>query len=281
MEKFDLISHGSIILSVLIGASIITYLLRKALNVYINKVYKDLKGQTNVNFIKNSVSFTVYSIGLIIIFTSIPPFEKFGTTLFAGAGVLAAIVGFASQKAFSNIISGVFIIIFRPFRVGDTIEPSSGKKGVVEEITLRHIVIRDYEFRRVIIPNSTISDDVIVNSTILNEYIRKHVVIGISYDSDLKKAIKIFKEVCEAHPSSIDNRTEKEKKAGEDKVTIIVEGLNNSSVDLRAYVWAEDNDKAFFMMTEIFKETKLRFDQEGIEIPFPHRTVVFKNKPNL
>ena len=102
--------------------------------------------------------------------------KSLGTALFAGAGILAVIVGFASQKAFANIISGIFILISKPFKMSDIIEFTDGKKGVVEEITLRHTIIKDYENRRIIIPNSIISEETIINSNIQDEKIRKHIV---------------------------------------------------------------------------------------------------------
>ena len=85
---------------------------------------------------------------------SIPSLKNLGTALFAGAGVMAAVKGFASQAAFSNIISGVFVILFKPFRVGDIVQLTNGLKGKVTDITFRHTVIKDYENRRIIIPNS-------------------------------------------------------------------------------------------------------------------------------
>jgi len=71
--------------------------------------------------------------------------------MLAGAGILAVAVGFASQAALSNIISGVFVVIFKPFRVGDRLKINE-LTGVVEDITLRHTVIRDLENKRIIIP---------------------------------------------------------------------------------------------------------------------------------
>jgi small-conductance mechanosensitive channel len=273
----EIFEYAGIIVLILVVASISVLLLRKVISVIINRRYgNNLKGQTNISFIKNSISFVVYFLALVLIFIQIPPLKSLGENLFAGAGILAAIVGFASQKAFSNIISGVFIILFRPFSVGDTIEPSSGRKGVVEEITLRHIVIRDYENRRIVIPNSSISDDVIVNSTISDEKIRVHVPFSISYDSDVDLARKLIKEEAEKHPFSLDNRDHKELENNDPIVDVIVLGLGDFSVNLRAYVWVEDNDHAFTIKNELFESVKKRFDKEGVEIPFPYRTLVMK-----
>ena len=183
-------------------------LLRIVINQFVRRFSDTIKADpTNFSFIKNSVSFLVYTIALVVIFYEIPSLKAFGKAIFAGAGILAAIIGFASQKAFSNIISGIFILIFKPFRVGDTVEFGSVYKGIVEEITLRHTVIKDYENRRVLVPNSIISDDTIINSNVTDTMIRKHVVFGISYDSDVDKAIKIIQEEAIKHPLFIVHST--------------------------------------------------------------------------
>ena len=139
----------------LISAILLAFIIRKLLSVFISKYAVKLKANpTNFAFIKNSVSFIVFASALIFIFYKIPYLKSIGAALFAGAGITAIIIGFASQKAFSNIVSGVFILIFKPFKITDTIEFKDGQKGIVEEITLRHTVINNYENRRIIIPNS-------------------------------------------------------------------------------------------------------------------------------
>ena len=85
----------------------------------------------------------------------------------------------------------ITILVFRPFRVNDVIEIGTGTKGVVEEITLRHTIIRNYENRRIIIPNAIISEETIVNSNLIEEKIKKHIEFGISYESNVDLAKKI------------------------------------------------------------------------------------------
>jgi len=229
-------------------------------------------------FLKNSISFILYSVGIYWIFYNIPYFKTLGSALFAGAGIFAAVIGFASQKAFSNIISGLFILIFKPFRVGDIIEVSANSKGVVEEITLRHTVIRDYEFRRVVIPNAIISEQTIINSTITDEKIRKHIEIGISYESDIDLAIKIIQQVIENHPLVLDNRTNEEKELNEPIVPIKLIGLGDFAVTLKAYAWVKNNADSFALLTDSLYSIKKEFVKQGIDIPYPHRTIVYKDK---
>src|SRR5210317_644445 len=170
----------------LVSAILATIILRKLIGIFIRKYSKRLKADpTNFSFIKNSVGFLIYSAAIIFIFYKTPYLQSVGKALFAGVGVTAIVVGLASQKALANIISGVFILIFKPFRIDDVIEFKDGQKGMVEEITLRHTIIKDYENRRIVIPNSAISEETIINSSIQDERIRKNVVFSISYDSDV------------------------------------------------------------------------------------------------
>lgn len=273
-ETFNYILLIAITLAV---AILVSMILRKILSVFISKYAKRLKTDpTNFSFIKNSVGFIIYTSAIIFIFFKIPYLKSLGTALFAGAGILTVVIGFASQKAFSNIISGIFILIFKPFKISDVIEFKDGHKGLVEEITLRHTIIKDYENRRIIIPNSIISEETIINSSIQDEKIRKHIEFSISYDSNINKAIDIIRDEVLKHPMLVDNRTEEEVAMNETSVIIRVMALSDYSVDLKAYVWTTGNDTAFILKCDILKSVKERFDKEGIEIPFPYRTIVYK-----
>ncbi|MDA3853028.1 MAG: mechanosensitive ion channel family protein [Bacteroidales bacterium] len=273
-ETIDYLLLVAITLAVAIVTSLI---LRKLLSIFITKYAKKLRADpTNFSFIKNSVGFITFTLAITFIFIKIPYLKSLGTALFAGAGVLAIVFGFASQKAFTNIISGVFILIFKPFKISDIIEFNDGNLGIVEEITLRHTLIKDYENRRIVIPNSIISEETIVNSSIQDEKIRKHVVFSISYDSNIDKAIDIIRDEAEKHPLLIDNRTKDEMADNEPSVVVRVISLSDFSVDLKAYTWTRGFDHAFVIKCDLLKSVKERFDKEGIEIPFPYRTIVYK-----
>lgn len=265
------------ILILLALAQIVTVLLKRGVNIYIRKQSKKVNADpTNFTFLKNSVSFIIYTSVIISIFYIIPQLKALGTALFASAGVFAAIIGFASQKAFSNIISGIFILIFKPFKVKDVIEIDALKRGVVEEITLRHTIIRNYENRRIIIPNSIISEETIVNSNIIDEKIKKFVEFDISYESDITLAKKIIEEEALKHNLCLDNRSEDEKKNNEPQVIVRVIKLGEFSVTLRAYVWAKCHYDSFIISCDLNESVKLRFDNFGISIPYPHRTIINK-----
>jgi len=270
--------YGTLILGSLLLAFIASSIIRKLLNLFIVKYSKRLKADpTNFSFLKNSVSILIYTITIIFIFLKIPYLRSLGTALFAGAGIIAMVIGFASQKAFSNIISGVFILIFKPFRVNDTIEFLNSTKGIVEEITLRHTIIRNYENRRVIIPNGIISDDTIINSNIIDQKIRMHIVFSISYDSSIEKATSIIREESMKHASFLDNRSEDDKLNNIPAVNVRLIELADFALKLKAYVWTTNNDDAYALKCDVLRSVFDRFNKEGIEVPFPYRTIVYKN----
>jgi len=160
--------------------------------------------------------------------------------------------------------------------VNDMIEFLDGTKGIVEEITLRHTVIRNFENRRIIIPNGNISEDTIINSTIMDTKIRRHITYGISYDSNIDKAVSIIQEESMKHPNFIDNRTTEEKQKNAPPVLVRLVALADFSVQLKSYVWSNTNGESWALQCDVMKSVFERFNKEGIEVPFPYRTIVYK-----
>jgi small-conductance mechanosensitive channel len=136
-------------------------------------------------------------------------------------------------------------------------------------------VIRNFENQRIIIPNSIISNERLVNAHYEEPKVCRFVEIGISYGSDIDLAKKIMAEEIENHPLSIDNRTPEEKKDNEPVVTVRVIMLGESSVNLRAWAWSENPPDGFILFTDVIESIKKRFDKEGINIPFPQRTLSY------
>ena len=234
---------------------------------------------TRYNFFKNASEFLIMLIAIVIIFRSIPALRGFGDTLLTGAGILAAIVGFASQSAFSNIVSGVFLVIFRPFSVGDRIRVGQLYSGDVEDITLRHTVIKDFENKRIVIPNTVISNEVIINSTIVDEKVCMFIEFGISFDAEIQNAQHIIQQEAVKNPYCIDNRTAEEKAKGEHSVMVRVMGFNELGTQLRGYAWARNPNEGFELKCELHKSIKERFDKEGIGMAIPLRMIAYKNQP--
>lgn len=280
----DEIWHLPLLVSLIILATIIIgSITTRIINVMIkrNRDFEDNADVTNLVFFKRSVIVLIYLTGISFAIYMIPQLRVIATSLLAGAGLFAIAIGFASQAALANVIGGLFIVLFKPYKIGDRIQIRTDLSGVVEDINLRHTVIRNFENKRIIIPNSVISNEVVVNSNYEDNKICKWIDMGISYGSDIDLAKEIMKDEVLKHPLFVDNRTEEQVKEGEEIVPVRVIMMGDSSVNLRAWSWAKNPPDAFVMGCDLLESIKKRFDKEGVEIPFPHRTLVYKNtKPD-
>lgn len=216
----------------------------------------------------------IYLLGLGLIFYTIPGLRALSVGLFAGVGVLGIVVGLAAQDTLANIIAGISLAIFQPFRLGDRLK-ISGEYGRVEDITLRHTVIRTWENKRIIIPNHIISKEPVINYSITDEKILKFVDMSISYDSDIDFARKIMMDEVKKHPDVLDIDTSKDINTPELPI-VRVRKLEDSGVTLRLMFWTKNQAVAVRTGYELQESIKKRFDKEGVEIPYPYRTIVYK-----
>jgi len=232
--------------------------------------------QTTSSFIQRLIVYTLYIIGMAIFLSLIPGMEKVSSSILAGAGIMAMAVGFASQEALSNFVSGLFIVFGKPFRIGDSIMIDSVVNGTVAEITLRHTIIKSLDNRMIIIPNSKINSSTIVNSTIGEQDTCSFIEVGVSYDTNLDKAINVMRDEIMHHPLLIDRRTPEEKQSNTPQVVIRVIALGDSAITLKAWAWAANAGNAFVLKCDLLKSIKERFDKENIEIPYPYNNVIVK-----
>ncbi len=266
------------VVAILVIAFVVGSVLRFLMGRFLRASTRKLKvDPTRYNFFKNAVDFIVFLIAAIIIFRSIPSLHAYGNTLITGAGVLAAVVGFASQTAFSNIVSGFFLVIFRPFSVGDRVKIGQLYSGDIEDITLRHTVIKDFENKRIIIPNNVISNETIINSTIIDEKVIVFVEVVIAFDADTDKTIRIIQEEALKHPFCIDTRSSEELLKGDHQVMVRVMGFTEIGVQLRAYASARNANDGFELKCDVLKSVKDRFVKENVDIAYAYRTLIQKH----
>jgi len=233
---------------------------------------------TSFQFFRHIISALIYIVGIAAALTQIPEFKIVGHSLLAGAGVISLVAGLASQQALSNIMSGILIVVFKPFRLNDKITLRGTFTGVVEDINLRQVVIRDVENNRIIIPNSVISSDLIVNAHMNDTRCCKMIDFSIGYSSDMDKALDIMREEVLKHPLRIDERSKADIKNNVPPVIARVVGMGDSAVNLRVWAWAKNPADAYPMFCDLLQSIKNRFDKEGIEIPFPQRDVHLKGQ---
>lgn len=267
---------GILLLTILMAV-----LVRKAFERFVRvRANLDSNDRTSLAFSRHLVVALIYVAGIAFALLQIPEMRIVGHSLLAGAGIISLVAGLASQQALSNIMSGILIVIFKPFRIGDKIT-ISGFVGVVEDMNLRQVVLRDFENNRVIVPNSLVSSAIVLNAHLSDAKSCKMIEVGIGYKSDIDAALRILCEEVAAHPLRIDNRTTEDIEKGVPPVVARVVGLGDSSINLKVWAWAANPSDAFAMYCDLLRSVKLRFDREGIEIPFPQRVVTLaKDSPD-
>lgn len=200
---------------------------------------------------------------LVLIFTVLAVLAKFGVqtaSLIAVLGAAGLAVGLALQGTLSNVAAGVMLLIFRPFRTGHYVEVG-GVAGTVKELTLFTTELATPDNVQIIVPNSDVWGQPITNYT-YHPQRRLDMTFGISYDDDIGKAMEIIRRELEADKRCL----------SEPEPFIGVINLGDSSVDIVTRVWVMNANywPAKFDLTRRIKE---RFDEGGITIPFPVRTV--------
>ena len=250
-----------------IARAILIYFLKR-------KLTKKKFGVTSLKFTRNSLRFVFGLLAIGIVISTVPLFKEKAGYIFSGAGILAAIVGFAAKDALSNLVAGLFIVLFKPFRVGDYIKLDKERSGIVEDITLRHTVINNFENKRLIIPNSIISTESVLNHTIddTNVLSFNNFLVGLYADVDLAK--QIIEEEANKLEFVIDNRSPEQVIANSPQFDIRVVEVNELGVSLRAYIWLSEPLWEFKMKCNLKEAVHKRFIKEGVELPIQVRKVI-------
>ncbi|MDF1762310.1 MAG: mechanosensitive ion channel family protein [Oleibacter sp.] len=277
MDKFIKLYQADAIAMVIILLA--TFIIAKIIKTAINNVIVQGKKRVGYDatgwiFARTTLIIIVYVFGFGLALSKIPQFELLGHSMLAGAGVLTLIMGIASQQILGNLMSGVLIVLFRPFKIGDRIS-INGLVGNVEDINLRQFVLRDLENNRIIIPNSIVGSSALTNFNHTDVRSCKTVEVGIGYASNMDLAMSIMREEAMKHPFLVDARNEEQKAKNDPVVTVRVIALGDSSVQLKMWVWAKDATDGFTLSCDLLKSIKERFDKEGIDIPFPQTTLSF------
>lgn len=180
--------------------------------------------------------------------------------LLGAAGVLTVALGFAAQTAVSNLVSGLFLMVEQPFRLGDVIQVGD-TTGEVIAVDLLSSKLRTFDNLYVRLPNELLIKTEFKNLT--HFPIRRYdMQIGVAYKENLGVVRDVLFEVADVNPLCLE----------EPKPLLIVLGFGESSVDLQFSVWAQ-REKWLDMRNSLFEQVKAAFDARGIEIPFPHRSI--------
>ncbi|MDL5360374.1 mechanosensitive ion channel family protein [Halalkalicoccus sp. NIPERK01] len=192
-------------------------------------------------------------------------YGSFLTSLATIAAAAALAIGIAMQSVISNFVAGVFIFTEKPFRIGDWIEWQEGDYlGIVEDISLRVTRVRTFDNELITVPNSDLTDNAVKNP-VAKDTLRQKFVFGIGYDDDIETASEVIVEEAENHEEILDDPAP----------TVRLTELGDSDVGLQSRFWIADPARSDFVRIrgEYVQRVKERFDREGIDIPYPYRTL--------
>lgn len=225
-------------------------------------------------FVYNIVQACIYLFGIVLCIGQIPSLSRVVQTILAGSGILALALSLSAQESLNNIISGMFITLFKPFEVGDRVTLVNSKiTGNIEDITLRHTIIKTFTNTRIVIPNATINKEIVENSNIIDVRTSNFIDIDVAYESDIEKAMEIMADVIGRHPYFWDIRSEEEMETIP-KVKVYVRAFAASGVSLRASMWTRTVNENFEACSDARLQIKQAFDRAGIEIPYTKYTII-------
>lgn len=234
---------------------------------WIRKMVSRSFERTNVDagvaqFVDSMLKFGLYALLIFLIATNLGVESSSIAALIASAGVA---IGLAVQGSLSNFAGGVLILLLKPFAVGDyIIVTQEGIQGTVKEIQIFYTKLATVDNQRVVVPNSILTNNSLTNVTARPER-QLDLKVGISYDSDLKKAKELIEEKLQADPCI----------RKDEDIKVFVDSLADSAVMIGLRAWV-NTDEYWKTRWKLLEEIKLTFDEEGIEIPYNQLTVHVK-----
>ncbi|MCL2356581.1 MAG: mechanosensitive ion channel family protein [Defluviitaleaceae bacterium] len=220
----------------------------------------------HLKFLKTVFSSLIWVAGIAFALSSFSQFQDIAMAFFAGSGIAALTIGLAAQESLGNAFNGLFISIFKPFEVGDRVHlVNANITGFIEDISLRHTVIRTVMNSRIIIPNSVINRELIENSNFCNPQASAFVDVIITFDSNIPLACEILADVIGNHPDFVDTRTPEQLET-KPKVPVLLRAIGLHGAELRASMWTETIANNFAACSDARKTIVEEFEKNGIKL---------------
>lgn len=239
----------------------------KALKFAEEKV--ELIDRTATTFLIQLLQISIYLIAFTLYAHLIPELHSLGTAFLTGVSIASVVIGLAAQNTLGNLIAGISLVLYRPFHIGDRLQltaPTGLETGTVEALSLGYTSLKTFDNRRIVIPNSLIASQTMINLTSIDPRIMTVVPVGIGYGSDIDRARSILLDLARRHPLV------------QEVVNCPVTRLENSSVILSLRAWCSNPDNAKQVEFDLYEQTKIQYEKEGIEIPFPYTNVIIRKE---
>lgn len=262
----DMVVYGEVTVLNIIVALVIFFgalILSKILALNMRRSFKERIAREHLELIVKLFS---YIIIIIAVIWALPHIGLEPSGLMVAGGIVGIAVGFASQSIVGNLVSGLFLIMERPVKIGDIVEIDN-IIGFVEDIRIISTTLRTFDGLYMRIPNETVFTSNITNF-VAHAARRFEYTVGIRYSDDAEKAIQIIQETIEKHPLALKNPPPQ----------VFVDELGDNSVNIIVRVWSPTTEW-FSVKMELLWKIKTAIEAEGIEIPFPQRVLWYGDSP--
>lgn len=249
---------------ILIGF-MLSWVIRRVIKTLVDHDPSERIDRMTISFMQHLGTFIMWIVLALLFSHLVPSLNKLTTSLLAGVSIVSVVIGFAAQSTLGNLVSGISLVIYKPFRRGDRLQlstPTGLETGIVEDLSLGYTVLRTFDNRRVVLSNGTIANQIMINLSSVDLRVMISPTISIGYDSDIDKARAIVLGLAKAHSDVIE------------VVGCPVVNLGASSVDLSLRAWCSDAATAKGVEHDLLERVKKRFDEAGIEIPYAYQNVV-------
>ncbi|MBI4999962.1 MAG: mechanosensitive ion channel [Euryarchaeota archaeon] len=243
------------------------YKIFKDVVVYYAKIYAE-KSETELDDVLIPLLEKVGAIAILVV-GAIYIMSDFGidlTLLIAGFGVMGVVIGLAMQQTLGNLISGMFLLTDRPFKIGDTIRLDNGDYCKVLEVGLRTTKLyRGSTHDIIVVPNSDIANKMVINVMQPDAKAQTSVKVGVAYGTDVEKVKALLKDIALSHEHVL--------KDGEHAPVVRFSNFGDSSLDFTLFFWVDDVNAQWAAQSDLRERINKAFSEKGIEIPFPQRVL--------
>ncbi len=259
----------SIFVFFIIGIYIIYRVYNETLEAWAQKKGKESMFNAVLKPILKKIGVSIILVGGFIVALNASGIEV--TALLAGAGIMGIVIAFAAQDTLSNFFSGIHLLLDRPFKIGDVIYMEPGNYWRVINVGLRSTRLYSiFDNELVIMPNNSVANQKIINVVKPDAKIRKKIKVSVAYGTDLKKVIKILKDISQRNPHIL-----KEK---EFEPLIRITDFGDSGIEFTMNLWIDEVMNQWVVLSDIRLEIDTQFKKEKITIPFPQRTLWINQK---
>lgn len=260
------------------AAAVIAIFLIVIVRVVFSKRYEKTK-ELHYRILRSVMQLVIVLLALYLIGDQFDIFDGISRSVLFSSSLLVVVLGFAFQASLEDFIAGVLISIFKPFKKDDRITlVEKNISGYVEDITLRHTVIRTFNNSRLIVPNSVMNKAVIDNTRYRDNTAVGFMDVMISYETDIDTAVDLLREIIQQHKATIDVRTPEQIREGKPSVAVYVRELADNGISLRAMVITRDIDDNFAACSDIRAEIVRQFAAHNLEISYPHVQLIYHHQ---